>query len=201
MIGSSVVAIARDGCDSDFAILRELGTADLKAVDAIRASVLSSLADADQYVPHAHEAAFVRSHLGPAGFSVGIEIESRMVGYSALSLEVERAELDPEFERAIARWCDARRRPIRECCVLAVSMIVPGYTGLGLHRAAIEFRLRCAWALGRKVAFAMTSPVNRSALANLWRSGMRIEDSIRFADGRVRHFMVGSTATAASPDA
>jgi hypothetical protein len=193
MISPTLVAIARDRCDRHVVTLRELAADDLSAVDALRARVLTSLANADHYVAHEHEAAFVRSHLGTAGFSIGIEAGSGMVGYSALSLDIARAELDPELEHAISGWCEKRNRPVTECCVLAVSMIAPAWTGLGLHRAAIDVRLRAARMLGRTIAFAIVSPVNWKALSNLRRSGMRIEDSLRFADGRVRHFLVGST--------
>jgi GNAT superfamily N-acetyltransferase len=164
---------------------RELDAGDVAEVAALRDHVLARLRHPDDYVPHDEEDAFLRAHFGRAGVCLGIELDRRLVGFSALTFDIERAHIDVELREAIV----ARGVPPEETCVLAVTMLHPGFRGMGLHRRAIDLRLDIARRRGRLQAIAIASPSNTPSLCNLLRRGGRVESIIDLADARVRYLV------------
>jgi hypothetical protein len=164
---------------------RELDAGDMAEVAVLRDHVLAHLRHPDEYVPHGEEDSFLSAHLGRAGVCLGIEADRRLIGFSALTLDIQRAHLDVELREAIV----ARGAPLEETCVLAVTMLHPGYRGMGLHRRAIDLRLDIARRRGRVQAVAIASPFNTPSLCNLLRRGGRVEGIIDLADARVRYLV------------
>lgn len=164
---------------------RELDAGDVAEVAALRDHVVARLRHPDDYVPHDEEDAFLRAHLGRAGVCLGIEIDRLLVGFSALTLDIDRAHIDVELRDAIV----ARGARPQEACVLAVTMLHPGFRGIGLHRRAIDVRLDIARRHGRMHAVAIAAPSNTASLCNLLRRGGRVESVIDLADARVRYLV------------
>jgi len=164
---------------------RELDTRDVAEVAALRDHVLAGLRHPDDYVPHDEEDAFLSAHFGRAGVCLGIELDRRLVGFSVLTFDIQRAYIDVEFRDAIV----ARGVPPEETCVLAVTMLHPNFRGMGLHRRAIDLRLDIARRHGRLQAIAIASPSNTPSLCNLLHRGGWVESIIDFADARVRYLI------------
>jgi phenylacetate-CoA ligase len=174
---------------------RELGIGDLAALARLRDEILARLPHPHDYIRHGDEEEFLRAHLGVAGICLGIDVGEELVGFSALSLDVQAAHLDGELLAAIAARCT----PLQQICVLAVTMVHPAFRGMGLHRQSIELRLDMARARGRVEAVTMASPSNTPSLCNLVGGGGRVEGIVDFPDGRVRYLV--SIKTGREPSA
>lgn len=175
--------------DGRMATLRELGSGDFARVRALRNDVIASLSDPDLYVREKDESAFVMSHLGERGITLGIELGNNLIGYSALTLDIERAALEPELALAIREDASAANGSIDRCGLLAVTMIRPPFQGGALHNAAIASRVRIAREHGKRTLVAMAPPANAPSLRNLTRWGFRVDDVLDFEDGRIRFLL------------
>ena len=173
---------------------RELGQPDFPEIVALRKQVLASLPHPDCYVAGTDEDSVVEAHLGRAGVTFGARIGGRLVAYTSLSLDIDRAGLDPEFRAAIVARCEAGSLSRDRCAVLAATMVHSDFRGRHLHQEAIRRRLRHARANGRPDVVAMVSPHNTRCLHNLIGAGLRMEGVIGFPDGRVRRFLRGLAA-------
>jgi len=145
------------------ATLRELGSGDFARVIALRNDVIASLSDPDLYVREKDESAFVMSHLGERGITLGIELGNNLIGYSALTLDIERAALEPELALAIREDTSAANGSIDRCGLLAVTMIRPPFQGGDLHNAAIASCVRIAREHGKRTLVAMARLPTRQA--------------------------------------
>jgi hypothetical protein len=172
-----------------FVTLRELGRDDFAAVMALRSEVISRLPNPDLYVREKNEASFVMSQLGESSLCYGIETDARLIGYTVLTMDIEGADLEPEFGRAIVDRAAAVREPLQQWGLFAVTMVHPDFRSQRLHDLAIDTRLAAARAHGKRRLMAMVPTTNVPSLCNLTRKGFQIDGVLDFADGRVRFLL------------
>ena len=177
--------------DGRVATFRELGVDDYERVMALRNDIIANLADPDHYVREDDERSFVMSHLGQAGISLGMELDGELIGYSALTMDMERAVHEPELARAVRDSAHAARQSLDQYVLLAVTMIKPAFRRGPLHPAAIAGRLRIALERAKQGAMAMVPITNVASLRNLTRWRLSVVGLVEFPDGRVRFLLSG----------
>ena len=129
------------------------------------------------------------SQLGEGSVCVGMEASGQLIGYFVLTLDIERASLEPELGQAIAERGSVSRQPVSQWALFAVTMILAGFRGQALHRMAIDSRLRLARERGKRGVMAMVPTTNVPSLRNLTRRGFCVDGVLDFADGRVRFLL------------
>ena len=147
---------------------RRLDEADLPALLALRAEVLSRLEHPDIYVPERDEEAFVTAHLTGSGQTFGVFADGRLVAYGMLGLPAaDEAENLGHVLGMDAGQCG-------QVAHLASCMILPEYRGICLQRELVATRQDVARAQGRRYCVAMVSLHNDASRDNLLAAGMAI---------------------------
>lgn len=169
---------------------RELGPADVAAVDALHRRALASLRDPDWARPE--ETCFFAAVLGGAGFGLGIEAGGGLVAYGLVQTRLEAGDA------AALPFADVSSHPVAKLCGAAVH---PDWRGRGLQAALASARLAEGRALGYDRFFATAAPGNIASWVSLLRAGMQIAAlGPRYGRG-LRYTLVADGCRPGSPTA